>query len=333
MYNPLRSMIKKDTNPAIFDQSVTRLVSEAVARFSAITRNFAFFHIGFFLLGATELFSLLFFFPFFAKSSLVAYCLAAVFLTAFSYFVLRFYLQVRKPEQFLQLKDAFIQSSKEQFSSEAALQAVYRLLEKLEGQEYQYYSLPKGLDAIRPLMEKFSLWCHFDDVFQMKELLHGYCIKRLVEEVKEKPTDPQSHAQLGGALIALYKLYIDPRKIGKTVPYPFILSKYASEEMTGKFKNIARRAIEEFKIIDSYAPSDPWVYAQLAAIYHDLEESEKEIAAYEMLLRISPQERILAYRLGILYFQKGRTADGLKIYDQLSKLKDAKAEELIRFYS
>jgi len=330
-------MAKSEFSPAFFDEQINRLVAAGVAHFRSITRNYALFHIGFFLLGMVETFALLLFFPFFAKTSLLAYSLAAVFLTGFSYFVLRFYFQVRKPEQFLQLKDSFIESCKGRLPvsehSRSLTHAVYRFLEKLENQEYQYYPLPKHFETLAPLMEKFSLWCHWKDVFQMKELLHAFCIQQLIDAVKKHPTEPEAHATLASAYIALYKLYIDPRKLGKRVPYTFVLKEYKDETVLEKFKKTALRAIEEFKIIDAYAPGDPWVYAQLAAIYHDLEDTEKEIAAYEALLRISPQEKMLTLRLGILYFQKGRTADGLKIYDQLSKVKDARADELIRFYS
>jgi cytochrome c-type biogenesis protein CcmH/NrfG len=38
------------------------------------------------------------------------------------------------------------------------------------------------------------------------------------------------------------------------------------------------------------------------------------------------------YYLGILYFQQGRTAQGLQVYDKLSKLHDQNAASLLTHY-
>jgi len=311
-----------------------------VRHFRKLTRNYALFHAAFFLLGVAELLALLLFFPFFSQSSVSAFSLAAVFLTGFSYFVLRFYFQVKKPEELLQLRAQFVRSCEEALQDKVdplkkvslLSHALYELISYLEGQEYTYYRLPSYFEALAPLTEKFSLWRHWKDLFQMKEILLQFCIRQQIERVKYQPTDLEAHASLANGYIALYRLYIDPRKLGKSVPYAFILRSYASQEMRKKFQATAVRAIEELKILDVYSPSDPWVHAQLAAIYHDLGQRDKEIAAYETLLKISPQDRELAYRLGILYFQQGLTAAGLKIYEQLKKAQDPKAHTLISFY-
>lgn len=323
-------------NSALFDEQANRHASQAVDKFRRVTRFYALFHIGYFAAGAAELLSLLLFFPFFAKSSLLAFSIGAVFLTVFSYFVLRFYFQAKKPEQFLHVKNSFIESCKnglpptlDPATHHASLiHAVYRLIGMLDGQEHQYYTLPKQFHTLAALLEKFSLWCHWKDVHQMKEILHHFCIGQRIERVKEQPIDLEAHASLANSYIALYKEYLP-----KTAPpYAFIAREYASEEIKKKFQAVASKAIQEFKILDAYAPNDPWVYAQLAAIYHDLQLPEKEIEAYETLLRIAPQDKELLFRCGILYFEQGQTAQGLKAYDALKKLKDFRADELIKFY-
>jgi tetratricopeptide (TPR) repeat protein len=320
---------------ALFEEQTARYAKQAVIHFRRLTRGYALFHMGYLVLGIIELFALLLFFPLFLKSSLIAFTLAALFLTAFSYFVLRFYFEAKKPEQFIELKERFVATCKKALPVEnplAVTQAVYIFLSELEGQEVQYYPLPKLLETLKPLMEKLSLWCHFQDVHLMKEHLHQYCIDQRIEYVKKQPVNIEAHTLLAQSYIALYKLYLDPRKSGKEVPYPFMLHEYSSEATVKKFQAVTRRALEELKILDAYTPNNPWVHAQMAAIYHDLGILEKEIEEYEILLRISPNDSLLLYRLGLLYFQYGKASTGLKIYEQLKKNQDPKADQLIQKY-
>ncbi len=326
-------------NPSVFDEQVIRFAGESKREFLLVTRTYALFHMGFLALGLIELFALLLFFPFFAKSSLVAFTLAVVFLTAFTYFVLRFYFQAKKPEQFLQVKEGFLNACKTSLPldpstkeySLALGRCLLRFVQALDGQEHQYYPLPKSFQTLAPLMEKFSLWCHWRDVHQMKELLFLDCIQEEMRLVKSHPTDLESHAALANAYVALYRLYLDPRKLGKKL-YSFVAREYASPEIAKKFQTAAERALEEFKILHYYAPSDLWVHSQLAAVYHDLGYLDKEIAEYEALLRIAPKDRDLLFRLGISYFKQGKNGEGLRIYDQLRQAKDPKGDELISFY-
>jgi tetratricopeptide (TPR) repeat protein len=326
-------------NPALFDEQVGRYAQEFKREFLLITRYYALFHIGFFLLGMIELFALLLFFPFFAKSTLIAFTLATIFLTAFTYFVLRFYFQAKKPEQFLQVKENFMNACKTSLPLDpnskdyflAVGRATLRFVQYLEGQEHQYYPLPPTFATLAPLMEKFSLWCHWNDVHQMKELLFFHCIQEETKLVKAFPTDLEAHAALANAYVALYKLYIDPRKLGKNL-YSFISREYAQPLMVQKFQKAATRALEEFKILDHYAPSELWVHAQLATVYHDLKLLDEEIAEYETLLRLAPKDKDLLFRLGILYFKQGKNALALRLYEQLKTAKDPKADELISYY-
>ncbi|MFS8564386.1 MAG: hypothetical protein LVR00_08840 [Rhabdochlamydiaceae bacterium] len=147
-------------------------------------------------------------------------------MTGFAYFILRFYLEAKKPEQFLQLKKEFIRilpgllsyEEKESGSHLQITHIVYSLLEHLEGQECQYYAASIYFKSLQPLLEKFSLWCHWHDTHQMKELLHFYCIQQRIEWIKLEPTNVEAHAALAKAYEALYKLYIDPQRLGKIFP-------------------------------------------------------------------------------------------------------------------
>ena len=158
-------------------------VDDTLSHFRDLTRRYALFHTLFFSFFILQLVILLIFLPFLAKSFLLAVVVATTVLTAFAYFVLQFYFQTKKPEQFLQIRDAFVQKT------ETPLPSIYQFIQRLEGQEYQYYSLPPSLQTLAPLVQKFSVWCHFEDVQLMKELFHTYCIQALINEVKNHPTD------------------------------------------------------------------------------------------------------------------------------------------------
>ncbi|MGH7889883.1 MAG: hypothetical protein ACRENF_04960, partial [Thermodesulfobacteriota bacterium] len=130
-------------------------------------------------------------------------------------------------------------------------------------------------------------------------------------------------------------IYQDPAERGKAA-YPFIAREYATSEVVQKFQKSAQCALEELKIVLHYHPHDIWALTQLASVCHDLDQKEDERKAYELLLQLAseenPEKSNVRYRLGILYFQLGFMASGLKIYDDFKKLNDPKAEELILHY-
>lgn len=324
-------------------EAVLKQIEQTVGHFLYLTRRYAFFHILFFSFFICEMIGLLLFLQVLAKSFLLATLVAATFLTAFSYFVLKFYFQTKKPEQFLVLRDTFVQNCQQLFmmttdlieSRRGFLQAIYQLIHSLNGQEHQYYRIPKSLDTLAPLIQKFSVWCHFGDVHLMKELLHTYCLRTQLDWIKSHPTDLELHKAIASGYIALYKLYQNPAKnpLGQDSPtYSFILREYESPEMVQKFQKAAQCAIEELKIVLHYVSHDTWALSNLACAYHDLGLKEEERKTYEALLQHSPHEKEARFRLGILYFQLGFMAHGLRVYEDLRKMNDPQSDELIRHY-
>ena len=102
-------------NRALFEERVQQHDTIAVAQFKQITRHFALFHISFFSIACLELVAFVLFFSFLTKSTLLAFSLAAILLTGFSYFVLLFYLQAKKPQQLLQVRHAYLSAVKRCF--------------------------------------------------------------------------------------------------------------------------------------------------------------------------------------------------------------------------
>lgn len=320
-------------------EGIHQQIEQTVGQFLYLTRRYAFFHILFFSFFICEMIGLLLFLQFLPKSFLLATLVAATFLTTFSYFVLKFYFQTKKPEQFLILRDTFVHNCQQLLimthdpaeSRRGFLQAITHLIHSLERQEYQYYRLPKALETLAPLMQKFSVWCHFGDVHLMKELLHTYSLRTQLEWIKTHPTDLELHRSLASGYIALYKIYQDPAKQGNPA-YAFVAKEYASLEMVQKFEKAAQCALEELKIILHYISHDTWALTQMALIYHDLNQKEEERKTYEALLQHAPHEQQARLRLGILYFQLGFMAHGLKVYEELRRMNDPQSHELIRHY-
>lgn len=309
------------------------LVDQTLKEFQLLTRRYALFHAAFLTAFVAELLVILIFMPFLAKTLALAVVVALAFLTVFTYFVLRFYFQTRKPEQFVTLRNKFLTSAVRESSgrwSVEILHPIYELLAKLEGQESQYYSLPSFLQTLSPLVEKFSVWCHWEDVQWMKETLHLHALRKIFDWVKLYPTDLELHRTLAASYMHLYQIYQMPTE--STAFYSFIERQYESQEMKERFEKAARSAVEELKVVLSYASNDPWALSQIAKVYHDLGLRQEERKTYEMLLNLRPQDGEIHFRLGKLYFELGHMAQGLHLYQELQGRKDPKAKDLIEHY-
>lgn len=332
------NLFKFDKN--VFNEEVNKLCEQAIHQFDSIVGRYVKFNMLFFCIGISELFFLFMFLALLSKSSALAICLAFVFLTSFSYFVLRLYFQAQKPEQFLELKDHYTQSCKQLLNYQGVIpehhmalsSAFCKFAAAIHEREYQYYKPPDWLDAFASTMEKFSCWWHWKDLHKMKELLLQASIGEHIKLVKCEPTNLEVHATLANAYVMLSSLYADPRKSEGYDEERWTHPECFSEEMQEKFKLTAERAIEEFKILSDYAPNDPWVHMQLAYSYHDLQMPEEEIREYEIILKLRPQDKETLYKLGMLYFQQGLNAKGLRVYEDLKHSHYKRAESLIRFY-
>jgi len=338
-YDP--SIQASASSHAQFEDVTGQLCAEALDNFKQVTRQYALFHITFFSISILELAAFVLFFTFLTKTSFFAFSLAGLFLTAFTYFVLLFYLQAKKPQQLLDIRSDFLERCRVHLHLEknskpyhlTTASALQRMLTTLHRQEYSYYCLPASLETLSPLMQKFSVWTHWKDLHQMKELLLLTIIGKKIELVKLQPTDLEAHAHLADAYLALSRLYMDPRRLYLEEDHLWVSPEYAAPEMSEKCKAAAHRAIEEYKILDAWAPNDPWVHAQLASIYRDLALPHEEMREYEAILQFSTPSSEILFRLGVLYFSHGSSAAGLRIYEALKKNNDPKADELIASYA
>ncbi|MGH2612549.1 MAG: tetratricopeptide repeat protein, partial [Rhabdochlamydiaceae bacterium] len=130
--------------------------------------------------------------------------------------------------------------------------------------------------------------------------------------------------------IAFYQIYQIPT--APTAFYSFIQRQYESAATKEKFEKAALSAVEELKVVLSYASNDPWALTQIARVYHDLGLRQEERKIYETLLSLRPHDGEIHYRLGKLYFELGHMAQGLHLYQELRGRQDPKAQDLIDHY-
>lgn len=309
-----------------------------IKEFDRIILFYALFLSAFFGLMVTEVILFAVFFPILIQTSFAAFALAGLLMTVFSYFTLNQYFKAQKPEKIQGLMEAFIQSCKENLSYRegdldhhiALSTACSKMADTLNNREFSYYFIPKSFRA--PLLEKISCYFHWRDLHLLKALLLKASVEEHLKLVRREPTSLHIHAALANAYVMLSGLYLDPRKMEGYDNDQWIPPGKYDEEMQERFREFQERAIEEFKILKEFAPSDPWVYTQLALSYRDLQMPSEEIKAYEAIIKLRPSDLDTLFKLGVLYFQEGENALGLKVYEELKKAHFKKAEMLMNYY-
>lgn len=309
-----------------------------LTEFTSYTRRYALFNLFFLSVITLQILLIFFLFSTWVESALLATNLGLVFATSFIYFILKMHFQARKPEKFEELCNRFIEEFGKTAETEAEgpewhalLAGTYtKMAQTLQGWESRYYTPIPLFRTLAPTLRKFSRYCHWMDVHKMKEALLLRSVKEYVNLVKREPTDLELHAALANAYVMLSGLYHLPSKQGDDGV--FFQGKDFQNSMKEKFTKASRRAIEEFKILNEYAPNDPWVHQQLAYSYHDLQMPEEEIKEYEFLFELVPFDDDVLFKLGTLYFEQGENAKGLAIYEKLLEINPPKAAAMIEHY-
>lgn len=324
-----------------FNNHLQKAVDGLLPPFSKVVKAYVLFNLFFLFIGTSEILLFIYGLAWLTQSSALAFSLAVIFLTISSYFILRVYLQTKKPLQFLQLRDRFIAATKSLIGYQegvpehhlALANACSRGASALQGKEYSYYFPPKRLAFLAGPLERFSFWWHWEDIHRMRELLLLYSVDEHLQLVKCEPTNLEVHTALANAYVMLSSLYVDQGKgDGYEEERWAHNNSLLAEELDRKFRAASERAMEEFKILNDYAPDDPWIHAQLAYSYRDLQMPQEEIREYETILRLRPDDRETLYRLGTLYFEQGLNAKGLRVYEELKRSHFKRAESLIKYY-
>lgn len=324
-----------------YNEQIAKITQPILPQFDRLIKSYVYFNLLFIGAGTIEIILLLLFFTFLSQSSLLAFGLALIFLTFFSYFIFRIYFLATKPENFEGLKNQFIDNFKTLLHYQegvpehhlAVAVSCSRLSDQLTGKEFSFYRPPQWLDILSSSMEKFSYWWHWQDLMRMRELLLKAAVEEHIKLVRSEPINLEFHAALANAYVMLASLYsAHQKRLEKDEDILINFKKY-SKELERKFRLTSEKAIEELKILNEYSPNDPWVHLQLAYSYHDLSMPLEEIREYEILLKLNPEDKESVYKLGSLYFQQGMNAKGLRIYEDLKRCHYKKAENLLKLYS
>ncbi len=313
----------------LMQERIKQLSSHAYRSFVALTQSTRNFNLSFLTLCTLELLGILLL-SYLSKPLFIAICLAGLCLTIFSYFLLSFYVDAKKQDQMAEIKRRYLNTCKELTVNEEneslTLASLLRhLADQIELKKWLFASASFFV-FLKPLIEKCIIWMHWKEIQQMKELLLLEAIEYHLDLVKSQPVDLEAHAVLSHTYLALAKIY------RPAIDLSWVPAAYSSSEMLEKFNACTDRAIQEFKILDALAPNEPWVHTQLANIYHDLGMLDEEVLEHEALLKLSPDDRELQFRLGVLYFHQGEIAKALLLYEQLKNAHDRRAAELITFY-
>lgn len=320
---------------SFFQHNLPQYYRAVLRDFRRITHAFVSFNILFTAALVAELVLFFVFLPFLSRSAFFAFALGGIFLTGFSYLVLLFYYQAKKPEQLLALKEKFLQSCKQAIGTSderhlSIAEAFSKLAQYLQDFEWNFYQIPKILQPLNRWISRFSAYCYYEDVFHMKQLLLDTALEEHLKQIRVAPTDLEVHASLANTYIALSKLYREPLDL---TDHPRAAkSRKLAPLFQDKFRSAASLAIEEFRILSHYAPNDPWVHEQLAGGYRDLHMPAEEIKEVETLLKLRTQDKEILFRLGALYFAQGQNAKGLQVYEELKQANFKKAEDLIASY-
>jgi hypothetical protein len=322
-----------------FRDPISQIVEPVVAQYSKIAKSYFFFHIAFTLGIALEILLIVFFFSTLTQSSILALSFAALFFTVFAFFTMRIYLQAKKDEQLKELKDRYVSACKSLInyregnseSHHSIANGACRLAAQIENLESQFYDFP-NLFSLSQILAKYSRRFHWRDFLNFREMLLRAAVEEHIKIVKCEPTNMEAHANLANAYVLLSGLYGEHRKRAASEDESLKISREFSDELEKKFRFTAERAIEELKILNEYAPNDPWIHAQLAYSYHDLQMPLEEMQEYETILKLRPEDKETQLKLGILYFEQGLNAKGLRVYEELKRNNYKKAETLINHY-
>jgi hypothetical protein len=339
MPTQLEHEILKVFENAELQQNLPQYYRKILREFTKTTKSFVAFNLSFAALLTLELTLFFAFLPAFSQSYLLALGLGAIFLTCFSYFVLLFYFQAKKPEQITLIRDRFIASCKQIIGLPpgapqhhlSVATALFKLSAYLQDFEWHVYHFPKWIRASAPFLVRWAAYCHWEDVFKMKQCLLHAAVEEHLEQIRTTPTDLEVHASLASTYVALSQIYLEPKRKGGEHPR----SAYYQKNLAAfkeKFRKAAELAIEEFQILSHYAPNDPWVHEQLAVGYRDLQLPQKEIGEVEILLQLKPHDNDILFHLGTLYFEQGQNAKGLQAYEKLKKAHYKQADRLISSY-
>lgn len=279
--------------------------SQIAFQFKKIIRSSLSFHLFFQGMLLLELFSSFFVLSYAPKSPLMALLLSGFLLTCFTYLILIYYFQAKRPEQYSVMQEEYFSAySKEIESYPKLIESTVNIIEK------EFHAFEEKI--FTPLLRFANATLHKKELLRISEQFIRTYLHMQIETLKKKPLDLHLHATLIHGF--------------------FLLGKLLKKDHPERHKKAISCALEELTILQHFIPEDPWVYAQIASCYHDLGNMAKEMEIYEILSRMRPRDKEILFRLGSLYFRNGKLARGLEVYRELARIDESLSNKLIALY-
>jgi len=314
-------------NQIFFQKKAKKNYQETIYKLKKIIKSFFVFNLVFFSILVLQIVSCITLVFFMKTSLIIAFLLAGIFLTLSTYLMLIFYFQSKKITQIIALKNDFIKICKKALSipinsAEYNLTIAYAAVKLGESAlEDKILKLPKFLQNFK----KIYSFLLKEDIFKFKEFLFLSAIERHLDQLKTTPTDLELHTSLASIFTNLSFLYINAKK-------NIFFSKNKKSSLKKKSESCILSAIEEYKILNDYAPNDPWIHLQLAQNYKKLNLINEQIKEYEAVYKLCPNDSKVLFQLAILYFETKRNSKGLRIYEELNMRSFKDAEKLLSYY-
>lgn len=317
------------------EKAIHTFIERGKKKFVSLAKSHMLFHGCFWVLISLEFLSFAVFASSMTGSLIIAVPLAATVLTVFVYAVLAVSFQNRKIEQFWRLKRSFIEKCASTVQSLGYSEyhlmlasSALKFAEALNQTESRFYTTKKS-----SLLVKVGCLLHWRDVLRMREVLVLSAIDHYTQLVQKYPTDIELHTHLAGTFIILARLYKEPTERAERGDIHLTKQSRFAAYLESKELLASDSAIQEYKILQTFAPNDPWVYAQLAVCYRHLSMLDEEISAYEKIMELCPKDNESLFRLGLLYFKSNQHAKALKVYEQLKAIQFSRADELLAHYN
>lgn len=262
---------------------------------------------------------------FHAEAFFIPILIAFISLSFFSYLILFFYFHAKKPDQYHLYKDQFLRSCRSCLQTKpgqiehhlSICSAISYLIEDL------------NLSPFSRAFKKISVRLQNEDLFLLKEVLLVSAKNELLKQITNTPVDIEIHASLAMTYVKLSSLYKEQKNADFLWKHK---KKQQNKLLDKKFSITIKRAIEEFQILNNLAPKDPWVHAQLAKSYDQLDMIEEQMKQYEKILELRPDDHQVLFQCACCYFKLGYNAKGLKAYERLKNAHYLRAKDLLAFY-
>ena len=272
----MSTQIDNSFDDSYFLQKIPGLTHEAIDEFQRITRSLFIVNSCFALAIPIELSLLL--------TSFFGIMLSSLFLTIFSYVLVLFYFQAKKPEQLNSIKNRFVSSCRELTENSLSIAAAVTSLASYFGEKV---STPR----------LFRRWVR-QDLVRIKELLLHAALEEQIKQVRLTPTDLEVHASLASTYLACSKVDLALEEFK-------IMNDYAPndpwvhEQLAKGYHELGmvQEEMKEMEILVKLRPHDREVMIQLGILYFEHGYPSRGLRIYEELKQINYKkaEDLIAY--------------------------------------